>query len=212
MRIFSAFEEGQAEGGSSIAALFFHGGGLVGGDPCWWDTHASYLATHGVTALVPEYRTKNKDKSSARDAIDDSIAAVDWAQINICEELVLVGASAGAILAFHAMLHVKVRGVVLLNPVVDTSSAGFRNKQINDDVTISPIHMIETITDLPECLIIHCKDDNVVPFLAVTSFYKKWQKGSLKLHDKGGHGFFNRPRLMLETNKEILSFCLKCRR
>ncbi|WP_084679046.1 alpha/beta hydrolase [Methylocystis sp. ATCC 49242] len=197
-----------------VLAVFFHGGGWVGGSPAMLFPQAKVLASHGITTVLPEYRLKDKHKATVQDAIEDAVAACKWArrELGSADTKVFVGgASAGGLLAFHAAKEVAADGIILLNPVVRTSVGGFSNRQIppEGDSSICPTALLDDTWKNIPCLIMHAEDDTVTP-IGHAKLFAEAYGAAATTHwlPSGGHGFFQRPKSFELTNDTMIPFVL----
>jgi len=210
MTIYSPIVKGSAP---LPAIVFFFGGGWVSGTPTHFQLQAEYLASRGIVAICPDYRTKNKHNTSPFECVKDARSAMRFIKLNSAglkinpDKIVAAGGSAGGHLAACTAIidHVNEEGdnlmisptpfaLVLFNPVVDTSKKGYgQSKVAGREFEISPVHHITK--GVPPTLIMHGKDDTTVPFENVKRFEQTMKQAGneCKLigYKKQGHGFFN---------------------
>jgi len=217
------------------AIVFFFGGGWVGGSPTHFQLQAEYLATRGIVAICPDYRTKNKYDTSPFEAVKDARTAMRFLKTNSKklninpDRIVASGGSAGGHLAACTALintineesdnlnvSPKPFALVLFNPVVDTSIKGYgQSKVAGREFEISPVHHI--ISGVPPTLIMHGKDDTTVPYENVKRYEQTMKQAGneckLVGYKKQGHGFFNynkKPeyfrKTLVQTEKFLESF------
>ena len=216
------------------AIVFFFGGGWVKGSPEQFRLQSEYLATRGIVAFCPDYRTKSRNSTTPFESVQDAKSAIRYLKIHGDElgiditKIVASGGSAGGHLAASTALidnvneatdDVSVSSVpmalVLFNPVVDTGKKGYgQEKLAGREFELSPVHHITP--DVPETLIMHGKADTTVPYENVHRFnYLMKQQGNkcnLVGYKKQGHGFFNyskNPKYFKKTLKETESFLEK---
>lgn len=194
-------------------AVFFHGGGWVGGTPSMLFPQARVLAANGISTLLPEYRLKDRHRATVQDAIEDAVAACRWAKSNASggeTKLVVGGASAGGLLAFHAANLVGADGLILLNPVVRTSAGGFTNRQVppEGDPGICPTALVrERAWNRRPCLILHAEDDDVTLCAHSREFVEAYGAGATAHWlERGGHRFYHLPEFFDPTNKTLIRF------
>jgi acetyl esterase/lipase len=195
------------------AIVFFFGGGWVGGDPVQFQFQAEYLATRGIVAFCPDYRTKSRHSTTPFESVKDAKSAIRYLKIHGDElgidvsKIVASGGSAGGHLAACTAVIENVnestddltvsavpKALILFNPVVDTGKKGYgQEKLAGREFELSPVHHITSI--VPVTLIMHGKADTVVPYENVHRFnYLMKQQGNkctLVGYKKQGHGFFN---------------------
>lgn len=195
------------------AIVFFFGGGWVSGNPNHFKLQAEYLASRGIIAICPDYRTKNRHNTTPFESVKDARSAMRFLKIHGNElgidtaRIVAAGGSAGGHLAactaiiddvneFSDDLSVSPRpmALVLFNPVVDTGKRGYGQEKLEGrEFEISPVHHIKK--GVPPTLIMHGKADTTVPFENVVRFKQAMkQKGNVCTligYKNQTHGFFN---------------------
>jgi len=195
------------------AIVFFFGGGWVGGDPNQFQFQAEYLASRGMVAFCPDYRTKSRNSTTPFECVKDAKSAIRYLKIHGEElgidsnKIVASGGSAGGHLAACTAVIENVNestddlsvssvpmALVLFNPVVDTGKKGYgQEKLAGREFELSPVHHITP--NVPVTLIMHGKADTLVPYENVHRFnYLMKQQGNkctLIGYKKQGHGFFN---------------------
>jgi len=213
------------------AIVFFFGGGWVGGNPDHFALQAEYLASRGMVAICPDYRTKSKHGTTPFESVKDAISAMRYLKIHGTEmgidtsRIVASGGSAGGHLAACTALIDDVEeetdnkniapdpfALVLFNPVVDTGKKGYGQEKLDGrEFEISPVHHITQ--NVPPTLIMHGKADEVVAYENVKRFQEVMkQEGNecvLKGYKKQGHGFFNyhrKPRFFRKTLQRTETF------
>lgn len=190
--------------------VFAFGGGWMDGTTEQFSEQGEALAAMGYLAVVPEYRVYTRDHTTVETAMKDFFSFLRHLGANAgmygvdTERVVLVGASAGGHLVLSAMLLAKmdwrltIRGLVLFNPVVDTTEAGYQSAAILQQdfapVLYSPIHHLRA--GLPPMLILCGSNDTVVPVGRIHAFAEKAEQYGntveLVLYEGREHGFFNR--------------------
>jgi acetyl esterase/lipase len=188
------------------ALLFYFGGGWECGTIDQFVDQCEYFSKKGLTCIVVDYRTKSKQGVTPFECIEDCKDSVKWVidhgdQLDIdTNMLVLVGASAGGHIATTALLQNPelmdgyVHGVVLYNPVLDTTETGFGKERFDGrSREASPVHHLRS--NLPKTLIFHGTDDHTVPFENSERFvHESLQLGNyceLIPYEGADHGFFN---------------------
>jgi len=195
------------------AIVFFFGGGWESGDPSQFQLQAEYLASRGMVAFCPNYRTKSNAGTTPFECVKDAKSAIRYLKIHSSElsvdsnKIVVSGGSAGGHLAACTALIKNVNensdnlsvstmplAMVLFNPVVDTGKKGYgQEKLAGREFEISPVHHITK--NVPPTLILHGKNDKVVPYENVVRFNylmkQQHNKSILVGYRKQEHGFFN---------------------
>lgn len=189
-----------------VAIIFFFGGGWVNGNIDHFKEQSLYLSNKGFVAITPEYRTKSKYNTTPYECVEDGIDAINWIiehsdDLGIDpDKIIVAGGSAGGHIALSTFLIPgkellkKPYGLVLFNPVCDTTETGYGYEKIGaNPKSLSPIHHIKK--NMPPTLIFHGTDDTIVPFENATRFFDKMKtynnKCELVSYDGQGHGFFN---------------------
>ncbi len=207
------------------AIVFFFGGGWVSGQPDHFRLQAEYLASRGMMAICPDYRTKNRHGTTPFESVKDARSAMRYVKIHGHEmgidtsRIVASGGSAGGHLAACTALIDDVNedsddlsvspvpfALALFNPVVDTGKRGYGREKLNGrEFEISPVHHITSGT--PPTLIMHGKDDTTVPYENVERFEQVMKQLEneciLKGYRKQGHGFFNYSRSARNFRKTL---------
>ena len=195
------------------AMVFFHGGGWKQGKRSHFKRQALYFAKRGAVCFLVDYRTFDAHGTSPFEALKDAKSAIRFiraqhAQYGIApDKIVGVGGSAGGHLATatamidgyneesdeHA-ISCKPDALVLFNPVIDNSPAGFGHARVGDAYKdFSPLHNIKR--GVPPTLFLVGTEDRLIPVETAQYFAKAITKtgGSctLKLYEKQAHSFFN---------------------
>lgn len=213
------------------AIVFFFGGGWVGGSPEQFKLQAEYLATRGIVAFCPDYRTRSRFGTTPFESVMDAKSAIRYLKINGDElgidinKIVASGGSAGGHLAVCTALIRNINestddlsvssvplALVLFNPVVDTGKKGYgQEKLAGREFELSPVHHITA--NVPNTLIMHGKADKTVPYENVHRFdyLMKQQNNKCILigYKKQEHGFFNynkSPKYFKKTLAKTESF------
>lgn len=200
--------------------LMFHGGGWVGGTPKELEAYSHYFNNKGYITILASYRLIGKDHTTPFDAVEDANDAYQYIVKNAeklginSRKIVVMGGSAGGHLAFWvARKNIdSVRSplaLILLSAVLDTSPQGYGYDKLGESYRqLSPL---ENIHDhLPPTLIIHDKNDSLVPFHGVNLFYQELLNNykvpvQLYTDNINGHGFYV---LNPEDNLEQINFLL----
>jgi acetyl esterase/lipase len=195
LHIFTPSNRGAAT--AIPAIVFFFGGGWTQGTVSQFTPQSSYLALHGMTAIVADYRVFGRHKTSAFEAIEDAKSAIRWVRAHATElgidadRIAAGGGSAGGHIALAAAMlerfddtnenrrvSSKPNALVLFNPVVDTGpEAAARTEALRQILPArfgdrgrdgSPVHHLGR--GLPPTLILHGKADAAVPYVDVERF------------------------------------------
>ena len=197
--------------------VFFNGGGWVSGDVRQFYPQARELAGRGVVAICAEYRVRNTDGTTHREALDDALHAVAWVRahaedLNLHPDRIAVGGgSAGGQLAAACAtvpdehrpdeLPASARPNLLLlfNPALDNGpgpdACGY--PLIGEDYPwFSPAHNVRA--GLPPTLIMLGTEDPLIPVAVAERFRDAMQDHGnhceVELYPGQNHGFFNRSR------------------
>lgn len=195
------------------AIVFYFGGGWVSGNPGHFEMQARYLASRGMIAVCPDYRTKSKNNTSPFECVKDAKSAFRYLKTNGSEmgidtsRIVAAGGSAGGHLAASLATLKNVNedsddlsvltipfALVLFNPVIDTSDKGYGAEKLKGhEFELSPVHHV--YAGVPRTIIFHGKNDTTVPYENVVRFkHLMHQEGNeciLKGFKRQKHGFFN---------------------
>ena len=198
------------------AIVFFFGGGWVGGDPSHFELQAEYLATRGMVAFCPDYRTQSRHSTTPFESVMDAKSAIRYLKTHSYElgidsgKIVASGGSAGGHLAACTAVIKNIneatddlsvssvpRALVLFNPVLDTGKKGYgREKLDGREFELSPVHHITA--SVPTTAIMHGMADKTVPYENAVRFnYLMKQQGNKSVllgYKKQDHGFFNYSR------------------
>ncbi len=195
------------------AIAFFFGGGWVSGNPSQFELQAEYLASRGMVAFCPDYRTQSRHSTTPFESVMDAKSAIRYLKIHGDElgidtsRIVASGGSAGGHLAACTAVIKNVneatddlsvssvpKALVLFNPVVDTGKKGYGREKLNGrEFELSPVHHITA--SVPATLIMHGMADKTVPYENAVRFnYLMKQQGNKSVlvgYKKQDHGFFN---------------------
>lgn len=178
--------------GKRGAFVFFFGGGWNSGTPERSIGWARMAASWGLVGIAPDYRTRNRFKTSPLDAVSDARAAMRWVQEHAAElgidpvRIIVGGLSAGGHLALWtaipgtplggepklAPLHPPA-ALVLMSAVSDTSSKiGYAVARLKEQAdALSPLQNLPA--KMPPVITFHGDADTTVP-----------HGQSIALHDK----------------------------
>lgn len=204
---------------TGAAVVFFFGGGWTSGSIRQFEDQARYLASRGYTAVLVDYRVKNRDGSTPFDSVADAQAAIGWVRAHAGEwkvsphRIYAAGGSAGGHLAIETAIRPSPAGVdsrpdalILYNPVMDTSESGFGYKLLGERaLEISPVHRLRR--GMPPAIVFHGRDDRTVPFANAVEFEKRMKalgnRCELVPYDGADHGFFNSPSFRKGLSAQI---------
>jgi acetyl esterase/lipase len=201
------------------AAVFFHGGGWVGGRPGQFDTQARYLASRGMVCALVEYRLLGKEEPGKAPTppvtcCRDAKSAMRWVRSHAGElgidpsRIAAGGGSAGGHLAaFTGMVgglddpaddtSVSARpdALILFNPVLDNGPGGWGHNRVRDRYKeFSPAHNVSK--DDPPAIIFLGSEDRLVPVRTIEEFRANLRKEGVRceafVYAGQAHGFFNK--------------------
>ena len=212
----NVFEPANHKAGDKTPAIvLFYGGGWSSGSPDLFFAHATYLASRGMEAFVPSYRTKNSAKTTPFEAVTDAKSAIRWVRENAAtlgidpNRIAAAGSSAGGHIAAtaamisgfdepteNAKISSRPDALILYNPVIDLSPAGYGNERVGAKwQTISPLQNVKPGD--PPTIIFHGTADKTVPYANAVAFEKAMKDAGnaveLVTFRGGGHGFAYRP-------------------
>ncbi|MFK7850258.1 MAG: alpha/beta hydrolase [Akkermansiaceae bacterium] len=199
---------------SRSAFVAIHGGGWVSGTPRRFYPYANALVEKGYVGISVEYRLVNQKKGiTVFDCVKDGRSAIRTIRANAKslgidpKRIAVCGGSAGAHIAVgtalfdgvdheddDVSLSCRPDALILLFPVIDTSSKGYGMKRIGENwETLSPVHQVSP--GAPPTLIFHGDADKTTPYAGATLFTERMVKAGniceLVTHPGGGHGHIN---------------------
>jgi acetyl esterase/lipase len=199
--------EGWKAGQKRTAIVFFFGGGWTGGSVGQFAPHAKHFAAKGAVAICADYRVKTRHNTTPFDAIADGKAAIAYVRSHARElgidakHIVAAGGSAGGHVAASAAIlppaDPKIAALVLFNPVVDTTKAGYGAEKVaGREKEASPVHNITK--GAPPAILFHGTADTTVPFANAEAFCTGLRavgsRCELVPYPDQKHGFFNATR------------------
>jgi predicted acyl esterase/acetyl esterase/lipase len=196
------------------AFLFIHGGGWAGGEPLRFYSFAKHFAGLGMVTASIQYRLWDRSGkgNTVFDCVKDGRSAVRYLRENADvlgidpDKIVIAGGSAGGHVAVSTALFDEVNEstdnleiscrpdlMVLLNPVIDTSEAGYGKARIGERwKELSPVHHVKP--GLPPAIIFHATGDQVVPYAGAKVFHESslalGNESELVDYEGGWHGYF----------------------
>ena len=192
--------------------LIIHGGGWTGGNARKYYTIAKHFAQQGMVGICIDYRLLSKQSDvTVFDCVRDGRSAVRYVRRNAKQmgidpnRIAVAGGSAGGhVAAGTALLNFDEPGeavdvscqpnaLILLNPVIDTSSEGYGRAKIGDRwKELSPVEHVAS--EMPPTIVFHSTADTVTPFAGAELFYKRMVDAGndcqLVVHQGGRHGYF----------------------
>ncbi len=237
LNLYVFVPEGTAPTEPRPAIVFFFGGGWVSGTPNQFKTHAAYLKSRGMVAVLADYRTKNSHNASPQDCVADAKSAMRYVRSHAQElgidpdRIVASGGSAGGHLAAatatlkdfdepgeDASTSAVPNALVLFNPVSDNGPGQWGHAKVKDYwEQISPAHNIRA--GMPSAIVFLGDQDKLIPVSTAKSFQAKMQeigsRSDLHVYPGKGHGFFNFGRdnnvAFLDTVEKLDAFLVDLR-
>ncbi len=207
--------EGWKAGDKRGCYITIHGGGWTGMGPERMYPFADHFAKLGLVSFSVDYRLATaKKNTTVFDCVKDVRSAVRYVRAHADElgidpdKLIVSGGSAGGHLAvatamFDAMNDggddLKVpptpNALVLLFPVIDTSTEGYGNAKIGERwKELSPAHNVRP--GLPPTITFHGTGDTTCPFKGAQIFHdamlKAGNRSELVVNEGGAHGYLMR--------------------
>jgi acetyl esterase/lipase len=205
------------------AAVFFHGGGWVGGRPTQFNDLCEHLAKRGMVAVQVEYRLLDgKSNAPPTDCVRDAKSAMRWVrahakELNIDPKRIAAGggSAGGHLAAFVGMVagnddpaddasvSAKADALLLFNPVYDNGpDDGWGRARVGDRYAeFSPAHNITA--DDPPAIVFLGTQDKLIPVAVAERFRKNMQdaglRSELRLFEGEAHGFFNKDPFKSQT-------------
>jgi len=216
------------EGDLRPAAVFFFGGGWVGGSASQFYPQAKALAELGMVGISADYRTKGSHGTGPKECVEDAVSAVRWVRSHAIElgvdgdRLAVGGGSAGGHVAaastfckgFDAAgedgeISTRANALLLFNPVLDNGPGEWGHAKVRDYwKEISPAHNVSD--PVPPILFMLGTRDNLIPFATAKRFEQTVKDSGgrcdLKLYKGAAHGFFNSEPHIDETIAEMIAF------
>lgn len=211
------------------AAVFFFGGGWVGGSASQFYPQADHFAKRGMVGISADYRTKGSHKTGPKECVEDGKSAVRWVRAHATElgidpeKIAVGGGSAGGHVAaastfcpgFDAagedtQVSTRANALLLFNPVFDNGpDGGWGHATVKEYwQTISPAHHINK--PAPPTAIFLGTQDKLIPVSTAQRFKKAVEavggRCDLNLYQGAGHGFFNKEPDLEKTIDQAEAF------
>ncbi|MEI9898016.1 MAG: alpha/beta hydrolase [Chthoniobacter sp.] len=195
--------------------ITIHGGGWTGGEPKRMYPFADHYAKLGMVGISVQYRLySTKTQTTVFDCVKDARSAVRYVRAHAAElgvdpqKIIVSGGSAGGHLAAATAIfdgideagedtHVSCvpNALVLLFPVIDTSTEGYGNAKIGERwQELSPAHNVRA--GLPPTITFHGTGDTTTPFKGAQKFHEAMQqagnRSELVVNEGGQHGYLMR--------------------
>ncbi len=222
--------EGHCSSDKSPCAVFFFGGGWVGGSVSQFAPHCRYLASRGMVAVVADYRVKNKHQTSPFDCVEDGKSAVRWLRQNAKklgidpDRIAAGGGSAGGHVAAATgaldgldnpnedlQISSKPNALLLFNPVYDNGPESYGYDRVKERYEeISPIHNVRS--GIPPSIVFLGTQDSLIPVETGRKFqllsHQAGVESRLFLYAGQPHGFFNSPEFRKNATPGIYEHTL----
>jgi arylsulfatase A-like enzyme/acetyl esterase/lipase len=209
-------------------AVFFFGGGWVGGNPSQFFQQCRYLAGRGMVAMSAEYRVEAKHHTLPTACVEDGKSAIRWIRKNAKmlgvdpNQILAGGGSAGGHVAAAAAtlssyddpsddlsISCVPNALALFNPVFDNGPGGYGYDRVKDYwQNISPMHNLSKKT--PPTIAFFGTNDEYVPVSTMKKYKEKMEqldcRCELYLYEGQPHGFFNKHENFLKTMEQLDPF------
>lgn len=194
------------------AFVFFFGGGWNRGTPERSIGWARMAAGWGLVGIAPDYRTRDRFKTTPLESVADARAALRWVQDHAAElgidptRIVVGGSSAGGHLALWTAIPSTPPGsdptlaplhppaaLILMSAVSDTASlAGYGNSRFREHAAaLSPLQNLPE--KMPSVIAFHGDADGTVPHAQAVALHAKLVAAGnvceLVTVPGGSHGF-----------------------
>ncbi|MGE9294550.1 MAG: alpha/beta hydrolase [Puniceicoccales bacterium] len=215
LNLYVYYPEGHKPSDQTPAIVLFFGGGWKGGGAGHFSQQAKYLASRGMVAICPEYRTEKGHGTDPRKCVSDGKSAMRWVrahadELGIDPDMIAAGggSAGGHVAAATALVEAYDEdadtsvscvpdALVLFNPVIDNGPNGYGYERVKDYwESFSPMNNIDA--DAPPTVILIGDSDQLVPVATVEEYQKRMQDAGVRcdLHIYEGqkHGFFNKSK------------------
>ena len=197
--------------------ITIHGGGWVNGEPSRMYPFAAHFAERGMVGISVEYRLlKGESGVTVFDCVKDGRSALRYVRAHAAEfgidpqKIVVQGGSAGGHVAVGTALFEGVdeagedasvscvpNAMVLLFPVIDTSTNGYGNAKLGARwQELSPVHHVRA--GLPPTILFHGTGDTTTPFKGAQAFHDAMLKAGNRcdfvVTEGAQHGYLMRTR------------------
>jgi acetyl esterase/lipase len=213
---------------SRPAAVFFFGGGWVGGTPMQFVDHSRYLASRGMVTVVADYRVKSRHGTTPFECVNDGKSAVRYLRAHAKrlgidpDRIAAGGGSAGGHVAAACgncpglddpgddpslqQFSSKPDALLLFNPVYDNGPGGYGHDRVKARYKeISPMHNIRKAA--PPTIVFLGTKDKLIPVATGEKYKAKMEAAGsrcdLHLYEGQPHGFFNRGRSAEHYRKTV---------
>jgi acetyl esterase/lipase len=201
--------------------LIIHGGGWTGMEPRRMFPFAAHFAKLGMVGISVQYRlASTKTGVTVFDCVKDARSSMRYVRAHAAElgidpqKIITSGGSAGGHLAAATALFDDVNedtddlkvspvpnALVLLFPVIDTSTEGYGNAKIGERwKEISPVHHVRA--GVPPTIIFHGTADPTTPFKGAKLFQEEMTKAGnrceLDVNEGGVHGYLMRTQELFD--------------
>jgi acetyl esterase/lipase len=201
--------------------LIIHGGGWTGMEPRRMFPFADHFAKKGMVGISVQYRlASTKTGVTVFDCVKDARSSMRYVRAHAAEmgidpqKIIVSGGSAGGHLAAATALFDNVNedtddlkvspvptAMVLLFPVIDTSTEGYGNAKIGERwKELSPVHQVRA--GVPPTIIFHGTGDATTPFKGAKLFQEEMIKAGnrceLDVNEGGAHGYLMRTRVLYD--------------
>jgi acetyl esterase/lipase len=196
------------------AVVLFFGGGWDGGEPEQFFGFCEYLASRGAVAIAPDYRTRERFGTSPFECVMDAKSAMRQVRARAGElgiDPARIAAGGGSCGGHVALCTGVIAGhddpaddlavspapnlLLLFNPVVDTTEAGYGSQKIPEGrrLELSPLQQLAP--GVPPTFVVHGTEDRAVPFENIerlrVRLYELGTNCTLVPFEGRGHAFFN---------------------
>ncbi len=203
--------------GKYPAIVFFFGGGWVSGTMDQFRPFADHCTSRGMIAVLVDYRVKSRHNTTPFESLKDAKSAIRYLRQNGTElgvdtgKIIASGGSAGGHLAAACYtnrtfnetgerldISAKPNALVLFNPVIDNSAAGYGYDRIGEQyLEFSPLHNIRK--GFPPTIFFLGTKDKLIPVATAEKFKQRidsvGSRCELHLFEGMEHGFFNKSSL-----------------
>jgi acetyl esterase/lipase len=203
MRLFVFKPKGWKATDKRSCMVTYFGGGWIGGTPVTSSGYARWAASLGMIGVAPDYRTRNRFKTSPEDCVADGRAAFAWLQSHAeelglnPEKMVSLGQSAGGHVAAWTAIPDPVSektakdpipkfppaALFLLWPVTDTTAQGYGGPKRfdNDEARAAALSVTARMpARMPPTLVFHGTADKTVKYENSVDFIAKMKANGNK--------------------------------